>query len=233
VLVDPKDKEHIYVYISGSARVRSEQEMPGCTRGLPSENAGTAQFRIEVIKVPLAHPEQSAIVSSPRLFQDLVEPPRHGASPEDKIEQEKAKARGAFFVEMEGETFMLPDRMIRPMLDSVMKARGATTAAAEDSAALRAALPAIVERMFGGGPPNRANPNAPRPGPTSCHDITVFPGIGLAGGACEGSGQPGAHRRRGRLELLLLALGDLQQRRHQGAVHRRVGWRRRAQVPRQ
>jgi hypothetical protein len=188
VLVDPKDKEHIYVYISGSAGVRSEQEMPGCTRGLPSENAGTAQFRIEVIKVPLAHPEQSAIVSSPRLFQDLVEPPRHGASPEDKIEQEKAKARGAFFVEMEGETFMLPDRMIRPMLDSVMKARGATTAAAEDSAALRAALPAIVARMFGGGPPNRANPNAPRPGPTSCHDITVFPGIGLAGGACEGYG---------------------------------------------
>jgi hypothetical protein len=28
----------------------------------------------------------------------------------------------------------------------------------------------------------------PRPGPTQCHDITVYPAIGLAGGACEGYG---------------------------------------------
>ncbi|MCU0647523.1 MAG: hypothetical protein MUF00_05980 [Gemmatimonadaceae bacterium] len=191
VLADPKDKENVYVYISGSAGVRSEEEMPGCSRGLPSENPNSAQFRIEVIKVPVAHPEQSAIVNSPRLFQDLVAPPRHGASPEDIAEQERAKARGAFFVEMEGETFMLPNRMIAPMLDSVVKARGgagAAAATAADSTALREALPAMVARMFGGGPPGRGNPNAPRPGPTSCHDITVFPGIGLAGGACEGYG---------------------------------------------
>jgi hypothetical protein len=29
---------------------------------------------------------------------------------------------------------------------------------------------------------------APRPGPTQCHDITVYPAIGRAGGACEGYG---------------------------------------------
>ena len=28
----------------------------------------------------------------------------------------------------------------------------------------------------------------PRPGPTQCHDITVYPAIGLAGGACGGYG---------------------------------------------
>ncbi len=28
----------------------------------------------------------------------------------------------------------------------------------------------------------------PRPGPTQCHDITVYPAVGLAGGACEGYG---------------------------------------------
>ena len=27
-----------------------------------------------------------------------------------------------------------------------------------------------------------------RPGPTQCHDITVYPAIGRAGGACEGYG---------------------------------------------
>jgi len=36
-----------------------------------------------------------------------------------------------------------------------------------------------------GEPPAGAGP---RPGPTQCHDITVYPAIGLAGGACEGYG---------------------------------------------
>jgi hypothetical protein len=190
VLVDPKDKENVYVYISGSAGVRSEQELPGCSNKSPKDDPNSALFRIEAIKVPVAHPEQAAIVSSPRIFNDLVEPPRHGLSAADKAEQEKAKARGAFFVEMEGETFMIPNRMVRPMLDSTARARGNTTgtANAADSAALRDALPAIMARMFGGGPPSRAPGNEPRPGPTQCHDITVYPGIGLAGGACGGYG---------------------------------------------
>src|SRR3989454_12363924 len=33
-----------------------------------------------------------------------------------------------------------------------------------------------------------SNPNGPPPGPTQCHDITVYPAVGLAGGACEGYG---------------------------------------------
>ena len=41
---------------------------------MPSEDPNSALFRIEVIKVPLAHPEQAAIVSSPRIFNDLVAP---------------------------------------------------------------------------------------------------------------------------------------------------------------
>ena len=118
-----------------------------------------------------------------------------------------------------------------------MKARGGTGApTAADSAALRAALPGIVARND-----RSAAGDDPRPGPTQCHDITVYPAIGLAGGACEGYGllldisdpaHPVAHRRRGRLELLLLALGDVQQRRHQGPLLRRVGRRRPAEVPR-
>ena len=70
LLVDPKDKDNIYVYISGSAGVRDEKELPGCSGADPSVNPDTALFTIVVIKVPLAHPELAKVVSSPRIFTD-------------------------------------------------------------------------------------------------------------------------------------------------------------------
>ncbi|HEX8393154.1 MAG TPA: hypothetical protein VF665_12490, partial [Longimicrobium sp.] len=83
VLAHPSDPENVYVYISGSAGVRSPSELAGCSRGNPRENPNSAEFRIEVIKVPVAHPERAAIVSSPRIFNDLQAPPEHGEAPED------------------------------------------------------------------------------------------------------------------------------------------------------
>ena len=145
-------------------------------------------FRIEVIKVPLAHPERAAIVSSPRIFNDLVAPARHGEAPEDIAAASRAaaaaRARGEFTATYEGAEMVLPSNLTGPMLDSVVRANGRTAATAADSAALRAALPGILARMFGDSPAGAG----PRPGPTQCHDITVFPAIGLAGGACEGYG---------------------------------------------
>jgi len=186
VLVDPKDSANVYVYISGSAGVRSPSELPGCVSESPEKDPNSALFRIEVIKVPVAHPEQAAIVSSPRIFKDLTEPKRHGAAPEDRAAMAaaaaEARARGGFVVTVEGEERVARPSFIAPLLDSVVKARrgtGAPTAA--DSAALRAALPRIVATMMG-------ETQGPRPGPTQCHDITVYPAIGLAGGACEGYG---------------------------------------------
>jgi hypothetical protein len=190
VLVDPKDKENVYVYISGSAGVRSDAEMPGCVNKTPTEDARSALFRIEVIKVPLAHPEQAAIVSSPRIFNDLVAPPRHGETPEDieaaKKAVEAGKARGAYIVTIQGNEVVVPDNFVKPMLDSVVKAReGTGPATGADSTALRNALPGIIAKMFGTSP---TPGSGPRPGPTQCHDITVYPEIGFAGGACEGYG---------------------------------------------
>ncbi|MDH3457122.1 MAG: hypothetical protein OER90_09795, partial [Gemmatimonadota bacterium] len=83
VLVDPNDKENVYIYVSGSAPVRPEEELPGCSSAALDEDPNSALFRIEVIKVPLAHPEQAAIVSSPRIFADLEAPPTHGMAPDD------------------------------------------------------------------------------------------------------------------------------------------------------
>ena len=189
VLADPKDTENVYVYISGSAGVRSAEELPGCVNATPDKDANSALFRIEVIKVPLAHPEQAAIVSSPRIFNDLTAPASHGEAPEDIAAAAKvaaaAKAKGAFTATILGAEQVLPPQFTRPMLDSIVKARNGTGApTSADSATLRAALPAMIAKMVGDAPSG----SGPRPGPTQCHDITVYPALGIAGGACEGYG---------------------------------------------
>ena len=189
VLYDPKDPDNVYVYISGSAGVRSPSELSGCVKLTPDKDPNSALFRIEVIKIPLAHPEQAAIVSSPRIFNDLTAPTRHGESPEDvaaaKTAAAAARAKGGYTAVIFGSERVLPPQFITPMLDSIVKARNGTgPATAADSAALRAALPGIIQKMTG----EQAAGPGPRPGPTQCHDITVYPAIGLAGGACEGYG---------------------------------------------
>ncbi|MCC6930103.1 MAG: hypothetical protein IT359_14055 [Gemmatimonadaceae bacterium] len=186
VLEDPKDRENIYIYVSGSASVRPADELPGCVREAPDKDANSALFRIEVIKVPLAHPERAAIVSSPRIFNDLTAPKGHGQAPDDQKAMDEAKAKGAFVAQVGDESFVLPPNFTKPMLDSVVKARGGTGApTAADSAALRAEIPKMIARMMG---ESDQQPGRPRHGPTQCHDITVYPAIGLAGGACEGYG---------------------------------------------
>jgi hypothetical protein len=71
LLIDPKDKDNVYIYISGTGPVRQSEELAGCSGGDPTANPETALFRIDIIKVPLAHPEQAKIVSSPRIFTDV------------------------------------------------------------------------------------------------------------------------------------------------------------------
>jgi hypothetical protein len=185
VLKHPTDDENVYIYVSGSAPVRPAEELPGCVAAPPSEDPNSALFRIEVIRVPLANPEQAAIVSSPRIFQDLIAPETHGASPADLAEIEAARSRGAFVYEVRGQPRVLPDQFAARVLDSVVTARGGTGApTSADSAAVREWLTGLVARMAARQPPEQG----PRPGPSQCHDITVYPAIGLAGGACGGYG---------------------------------------------
>jgi hypothetical protein len=112
---------------------------------------------------------------------------------------DSVRARGNGFIAVNPQSkleFVVNPFFIRAQLDSIVKARGGTPAAnnqptnatAADSAALRAGLQAIIDRQF------RPNPNAPVAGVSAespfrqCHDITVYPALGLAGGACEGHG---------------------------------------------
>ena len=70
LVVDPKDKNNVYIYVSGTSFVRPGEELAGCSADAPDKNPNTALFRIDVIKVPLAAPQTAKIVSSPRVFMD-------------------------------------------------------------------------------------------------------------------------------------------------------------------
>ena len=118
VVTDPDDEGNIYVYGSGTGAVRSGEEMAGCSDESPAENPDSALFRIDVIQVPLANPEDSAVVNRPFVFRD----------------PETGRAGGLW-----------------PGGD------------------------------HGPGTQSTAETNR-------CHDITAFPDIGLAAGACSGNG---------------------------------------------
>lgn len=70
LVVDPKDKNNVYIYVSGTSFVRQAEELPGCSAEAPDKDPNTSLFRIEVIKVPVAAPQNAKVVSSPRLFMD-------------------------------------------------------------------------------------------------------------------------------------------------------------------
>ena len=115
---DPRDASHLYVYVSGTSGVRPADELEGCSARGPSEDPNTSFFRIEVIRVPLAAPQQARVVSEPRVFAD----------------RETGAVAGLWRGGAHGE--------------------GTQTTAQT----------------------------------TACHDITVYPEIGLAAGACSGNG---------------------------------------------
>jgi hypothetical protein len=75
LVLDPNDKDNVYIYVSGTSFVRPKEELAGCSDETPDKDPNTSLFRIDVIKVPVAAPQDAKIVSSPRVFID----PRTGA----------------------------------------------------------------------------------------------------------------------------------------------------------
>jgi hypothetical protein len=70
LVVDPNDKDNVYIYVSGASFVRQAEELAGCSNEAPDKDPNTALFRIDVIKVPVAAPQDAKVVSSPRVFID-------------------------------------------------------------------------------------------------------------------------------------------------------------------
>ncbi|HEY0304784.1 MAG TPA: hypothetical protein VGC44_07415 [Longimicrobiales bacterium] len=78
IVPHPTDKNTIYIYVGGSSNVRDSAEMAGCSGGSVAENPNTAQYRVDIIKVPLQNPEQSAVVGFTRMFEGLPRSPGRG-----------------------------------------------------------------------------------------------------------------------------------------------------------
>ncbi len=200
VVHDPNDAANVYVYISGTSSVRPSEELAGCTANPYDPN--TAEFRIEVIKIPLAHPEQAAIVSSPRIFSDagavggLPYIQGHGMSPADTAAaraHEDSVSRGLVAANAgrggrggRGGAAGPPvtkEDSASVNFRNAMDALPALTARSNgrDSASYRTRVDALAKQY------GVASPFAPRV-LTQCHDITAYPAMGVAGGACAGMG---------------------------------------------
>jgi hypothetical protein len=74
LLKSPHDDANLYVYVNGTGGVRPATELAGCA-GLPAPittpqtDQGQSQFLVEVIRVPLAAPQNAAVVHKARLMQ--------------------------------------------------------------------------------------------------------------------------------------------------------------------
>jgi hypothetical protein len=67
----PTDSNVLFIYVGGGSNVRDAAEMPGCSAGTVAENPNTAQYRVDIIRVPLDDPAQSAVVGHTRLFEGI------------------------------------------------------------------------------------------------------------------------------------------------------------------
>jgi hypothetical protein len=253
VVTDPNDKNNIYIYISGTSGVRPAAELARCIPDPRDPN--TALFNIEVIKVPLAHPEQAAVVSHARIFQDAATGGdianrigSHGAPASDVGAAAGGRGRGAGGAAAAPTVFVRPspgnmtgaiaeiapgvtDEARQKTADSLSAAgffalnrggfggrgggrggrgggRGNVPATHDDSLTIWSeyALSKVTplntsstkaDSMRWGkstdslralGYSNIPFPPTPRGTLTQCHDITVYPSVGLAGGACAGMG---------------------------------------------
>ncbi len=255
VVDDPKDPDNVYVYISGTSGIRPSEELARCNDN-PWEPQNS-NFRIEVIKIPLSHPKDAAVVSSPAIFADpttgdpngLPYIAAHGASPADTAANRRraefnaarealpaltatataadsatctsavdalakqydvdvaamrrgrggrggfngpecgpapaGRGRGAFAGGRGGRGGppVTHEDSARVSFDAAVQQQGTLTPSSSkaDSASYRHVVDSLAKH-FG-----VASPYATRT-LTQCHDITVYPAFGEAGGACAGMG---------------------------------------------
>jgi len=91
LVLDPNDKDNVYIYVSGTSFVRQAEELAGCSGETPDKDPNTALFRIDVIKVPVTAPQDAKIVSSPRVFMDARTGALNGLSNGGSHDKEEAK----------------------------------------------------------------------------------------------------------------------------------------------
>ena len=89
VIPDPKNKDVAFIYISGSQAARAATELAGCNNGTDPADENNSLYRLDVIRVPLKHPEQAEVVTGARIFVGLT------PAPTSAMRREQQAARAA------------------------------------------------------------------------------------------------------------------------------------------
>jgi hypothetical protein len=67
----PTDKNIVYLYVSGQQAARPETELAGCKNGTDPADPTNSLYMLDIIKVPLDHPEQAKVIPGARIFTGL------------------------------------------------------------------------------------------------------------------------------------------------------------------
>lgn len=71
-----KDKNILYIYVSGSQAARPDSIVPGCKNGDDPADETNSLFRLDVIKVDVRQPEKAEVITGARIFTGLDPAPR-------------------------------------------------------------------------------------------------------------------------------------------------------------
>ena len=67
----PKDKNVIYLYVSGQQGARPETELAGCKNGNDPADVSNSLYQLDIIKVELDRPENARVIPGARIFTGL------------------------------------------------------------------------------------------------------------------------------------------------------------------
>ena len=97
-----KDPRIIYLYVSGGQAARPDTELAGCTNGTDPADPTNSLFMLDIIRVPLDHPEQAAVIPGARIFTglDAAGECKRYCLPPDPRRQAAAASRAASSPEM-------------------------------------------------------------------------------------------------------------------------------------
>ena len=71
VIPSPTDPNIVYIYVSGQQAARPATELAGCNNGTDPADPANSLYQLDIIKVPLDHPEQAAVIPGARIFTGL------------------------------------------------------------------------------------------------------------------------------------------------------------------
>jgi len=80
VIPSKTEKGVVYIYVSGNQGARPDTELAGCNNGTDPADENNSLFRLDVIKVTLAKPEDAAVVGGARIFTGLSAAPRRAGA---------------------------------------------------------------------------------------------------------------------------------------------------------